>query len=215
VREPLTRGAKRVRLKGLFLSIDPVDFIGSGGNPGYFNRYAYTFNDPINNTDPDGMQVVTDEERLMVEKGNVDGFWQSRTERGDPIGSLGQEFGDNPDDQSVGTYLSSGGLESELGKQFVDESGGSVIPEQLDEAIKEGFDEARQNLARAHIEAVDNDKRGTENFLSAGQITDYHHDVFGSMGLPRNTFGGTMVTGTKLEGKISGALVWCKSCDKE
>jgi hypothetical protein len=161
------------------------------------------------------MQVVTDEERLMVEEGNVDGFWQSRTERGDPIGSLGQEFGDNPDDQSVGTYLSSGGLESELGKQFVDESGGSVIPEQLDEAIKEGFDEARQNLARAHIEAVDNDKRGTENFLSAGQITDYHHDVFGSMGLPRNTFGGTMVTGTKLEGKISGALVWCKSCDKE
>lgn len=42
---------------GQFLSIDPMDFVGSGGNPGYFNRYAYTFNDPINMIDPDG-QVV-------------------------------------------------------------------------------------------------------------------------------------------------------------
>jgi len=39
---------------GRFLSIDPVDFIGSGGNPAYFNRYAYSGNDPINNIDPDG-----------------------------------------------------------------------------------------------------------------------------------------------------------------
>lgn len=37
-----------------FLSIDPVTFMGSG-NPGYFNRYAYTMNDPINNNDPTGM----------------------------------------------------------------------------------------------------------------------------------------------------------------
>ena len=45
---------------GRFLSVDPVDFIGSGGNPGYFNRYAYSGNDPINNIDPDGefFQVV-------------------------------------------------------------------------------------------------------------------------------------------------------------
>jgi len=39
---------------GRFLSIDPVDFIGSGGSPAYFNRYAYAGNDPINNIDPDG-----------------------------------------------------------------------------------------------------------------------------------------------------------------
>jgi len=36
-----------------------MDFLGSGGNPQYFNRYAYTFNDPVNNLDPDGNVVET------------------------------------------------------------------------------------------------------------------------------------------------------------
>ncbi|MEO1151744.1 MAG: RHS repeat-associated core domain-containing protein [Pseudomonadota bacterium] len=39
---------------GRFLSNDPVSFMGSGGDPRYFNRYAYVANDPINMTDPTG-----------------------------------------------------------------------------------------------------------------------------------------------------------------
>ncbi|MDB2439304.1 polymorphic toxin-type HINT domain-containing protein [Hellea sp.] len=38
---------------GRFLSVDPVTFLETG-EPGMFNRYAYTWNDPINATDPDG-----------------------------------------------------------------------------------------------------------------------------------------------------------------
>ena len=39
---------------GRFLSIDPVTFMDTG-DPGYFNRYAYVQNDPINAIDPTGM----------------------------------------------------------------------------------------------------------------------------------------------------------------
>ena len=38
---------------GRFLANDPVTF-GGTGDPRFFNRYAYTFNDPINLVDPDG-----------------------------------------------------------------------------------------------------------------------------------------------------------------
>ena len=37
---------------GRFLSIDPVGFMPS--RPGQFNRYSYTYNDPVNFIDPDG-----------------------------------------------------------------------------------------------------------------------------------------------------------------
>lgn len=36
-----------------FLSIDPVGFLETG-SPSMFNRYAYSVNDPVNNTDPSG-----------------------------------------------------------------------------------------------------------------------------------------------------------------
>ena len=40
-----------------FLAPDPVGFADEG--PGYFNRYAYTMNDPVNATDPTGMFADT------------------------------------------------------------------------------------------------------------------------------------------------------------
>ncbi len=43
---------------GRFLSIDLVTFLDNG-NPAMFNRYGYTFNDPINNFDPDGRETVS------------------------------------------------------------------------------------------------------------------------------------------------------------
>ncbi len=39
---------------GRFLSVDPVGFLETG-DPAMFNRYAYTFNDPVNMIDPDGL----------------------------------------------------------------------------------------------------------------------------------------------------------------
>ena len=49
---------------GRFLSIDPVGFIESGGDPDYFNRYSYTMNNPINLIDPTGMSACGTGSRL-------------------------------------------------------------------------------------------------------------------------------------------------------
>ena len=39
---------------GRFLSVDPVGFLETG-EPRFFNRYSYCYNDPINCIDPDGL----------------------------------------------------------------------------------------------------------------------------------------------------------------
>ena len=39
---------------GRFLGEDPMDMLSTGMNPGYFNRYMYTMNNPVNYIDPTG-----------------------------------------------------------------------------------------------------------------------------------------------------------------
>ena len=45
-------------LIGRFMAEDPMNMLTMEMNPGYFNRYAYTFNDPVNLIDPDGEASV-------------------------------------------------------------------------------------------------------------------------------------------------------------
>ena len=49
-------------VSGRFLSVDPVTFMETG-NPAFFNRYAYAFNDPVNLTDPTGRSPLRDHYR--------------------------------------------------------------------------------------------------------------------------------------------------------
>ena len=46
---------------GRFLAEDPEDMLSQEFNPGYFNRYMYTMNDPVNAIDPDGTQVKVEQ----------------------------------------------------------------------------------------------------------------------------------------------------------
>ena len=56
---------------GRFLAEDPMNMLSMEMNPGYFNRYMYTMNDPVNAIDPTGMQVEENSEIIIVElKGN-------------------------------------------------------------------------------------------------------------------------------------------------
>ena len=52
-------------VSGRFLSVDPVGFLDNG-NPNQFNRYSYTWNNPINAFDPDGRET-----RLMVKYSHI------------------------------------------------------------------------------------------------------------------------------------------------
>jgi len=96
---------------GRFLSADPVGFLDTG-NPNFFNRYAYTFNDPVNLIDPngesctsaDGTTTCTPEDTSFkpfsfpTPEGFEDfestdsNFHQYRFE--DDVGQGGSEFGD-------------------------------------------------------------------------------------------------------------------------
>ena len=51
-------------VSGRFLSTDPLGF-ASIGDPRFINRYSYAGNDPVNNLDPDGRQVVCGACRYM------------------------------------------------------------------------------------------------------------------------------------------------------
>ncbi|RLA52462.1 MAG: hypothetical protein DRR42_07530 [Gammaproteobacteria bacterium] len=69
----------------------------------------------------------------------------------------------------------------------------------------------------AHLDSTDQEEFDGGPFVEAKlgprQIADYHHEVFLSLGLPKDTFGGT-VTGFRDEALISGKY-WCPSCDKD
>ena len=93
---------------GRFLSNDPVGF--AEGGPGYFNRYAYTANDPVNFIDPDGLyrrgDGFTDEEWAKfdaLQKQTADDMQAA----GERLVSVARALADSadPDDQSAAKGL--------------------------------------------------------------------------------------------------------------
>ena len=69
-----------------------------------------------------------------------------------------------------------------------------------------------QDLARAHVAAVQSDRRNRvgelPGVLSRDQIRAYHHRVFAAHGLPRSTYGGTPVgwLPDRLQLELAGAV---------
>ena len=50
--------------------------------------------------------------------------------------------------------------------------------------------------------------------LGPRQVADYHYSVFRRYGLPKRTFGGTPITGSRNEA-LGTKWVWCPSCDED
>jgi RHS repeat-associated protein len=90
-----------------FLAPDPVGFADMG--PGYFNRYAYTANDPVNLVDPTGMAAMRADpgDRFPTEEEAVDDFFDhvDELESADNTRSVEERGADFQQDPDTGEYF--------------------------------------------------------------------------------------------------------------
>jgi hypothetical protein len=73
------------------------------------------------------------------------------------------------------------------------------------------------DIMHAHVIKTDGDSYNILGLLSPKQISDYHREEFGKVGLPGYTFGGSPLGGGiigDLTRDVTGAVQWCPDCDK-
>jgi len=135
----------------------------------------------------------TEQERMLRENDDPAGYYAARAARGDHYAetALGVVLDDTP----IG-WMANKGLQGTAALNGVEYNDLGV----------------NIDLMNAHAGAVASDTSGTIGLLSPSQIASYHHDIFGGMGLPNSTFGGTPITGTMFDLTLT-APIWCSQCD--
>jgi LysM repeat protein len=183
---------------------------------------------------------ISESELQLLSKGDFDAFWESRFGRGDPVARTARQFGlpSSERDWSVNVadnILSSairGQMQGRYGTDhsiFIkqkywqrDGEGGQelrislFLTEKGMGMFRDEYRSVRLDLAKAHAYYVVNDtgRYGTRNFLSVDQVSQYHHNVFAKHDLAPTTFGGTFVSGSRVEAHIwSGLGLWGNGYD--
>ncbi len=133
---------------------------------------------------------VTAAEAKHAQDGNRGDFWKSRASRGDPISEAALDILDH---EGFGGNFAN----QKLVAGILRRSPGTTPVSVISEARAIGVE-----LMRAHVDAV-----VRFGDLSAEDVANYHYNVFGMHGLPQTTFGGTPITGTRTEARLT-AFIW-------
>ncbi|MCH9692867.1 MAG: hypothetical protein K0U59_12540, partial [Gammaproteobacteria bacterium] len=145
----------------------------------------------------------TDAEYQLVAEGKLAEMWEGRCAAGDPIGCVGFATWGSMDDVQA---FFGGGIEADHwvnlgttvrinartglleGNPFLRSGNGRAylpwIEKQMGKAI-----------ANAHLNATSTDLTNRHYFLSAPEITSYHHAVFDKFNVGRQWYGGSYMTG--------------------
>ncbi|MGH2509343.1 MAG: RHS repeat-associated core domain-containing protein, partial [Ktedonobacteraceae bacterium] len=154
--------------------------------------------------------AVTDQERALPAKGDLSGYWYQRYLQGDPVAPMGLAMWGNANEKAmVGPYWDAmGAWAMEDLRMGIQASRQQVTPELLHTI--------GTRLAQANNIAIGTDIQQhlghISGVLSAHQITDYHADVFRSVGVSPSYFGGTPIFGQEWETQFTSGL-WCQTCD--
>jgi RHS repeat-associated protein len=151
---------------------------------------------------------------------SVQNFYSERASRGDGYAALAQQFGeDNPanasvavarDDMMAALTIKKGGKVVDVPRSG-DPGGGILASRGQRAAAMAEYRQIRTELAVAYRNSLRADTSGTPHSLSPGQIYDFHVPIFAAHGLSMRFFGGSTITGTRLEARLTSPA-WCYSC---
>jgi uncharacterized protein RhaS with RHS repeats len=164
---------------------------------------------------------TNDAERASVAAGNFTAYYESRSARGDWYGPRGLNTSNGTD------FLGQLALSRLYSAYLFMETGGiSNVPyadrrhDPLAQSIvataHAGWPAFRRNvseqLAAAHMSAIDNDDFGVPHNLNMQQVIAYHEDVFIGVGLSAEIFGGNALGRNSISQSIMG-LSWYSGCE--
>ncbi|MDZ4380601.1 MAG: hypothetical protein U0942_04595 [Parvibaculum sp.] len=154
----------------------------------------------VDSNDIPGPMGITDAQRKLAAAGDVEEFWKSRADMGDPVAKIALKSL-RPPGSLIDDLFGGGAVNNRL-QSFAIYTTGSALD----------LDNVRVQVMRAHVAAVDMDVQGIPGLLSPQQIATYHHSVFAGYGLPARAFGGTPFTGALSEADAT-RWIWCRGCD--